>query len=291
MVDVENIDKEIQELEAQARKDKFIRNKISDAQQNPLKFLDYFTSTRIKSKSRKKEKSIALQLINNFLSKPPDTFIMDKNNRPLFDAAQLLKCKSLILNGFNVLIYGIGSKLELLRTLSEEYLSPIGDIIFINGGTGNISVKTIFEMVITLIHRKLPNEAKKYPSSFSEQAIWIKQKMTLIKEPDLQIILVIHCFDAVYGVNNNTLNALCKLVEIEHIRVLVSIENTRAFILWSADSLSSFEFIHLQLDTYLPYTKKENYFTAQYIAKEEAKERELTLILKSLSTNQKYLTM
>ncbi len=206
-----------------------------------------------------------------------------------FDTAKLNECKDLVANDFNVLLYGIGSKFQLMKKLAHEYLNEVGDVLFINGASATVTIKQILGKVIQLVYSKSPSRPKVVPSRLSDQIAWLDEKLSRLarNESTTRIILVVHCLDVIVGVDQGNREAISKLGEMQRVQFVASVDNCRCFTPWDSIALSSLHFIYINHDTYLPYMKEECYFLDQYTRHEEVKERGLAFILKSLTDRHK----
>ena len=278
------------ELEVPTKINKNVKDEIISTRTDPLKFLDYFTSSQILHK--KPKPSIVTKLIETYINKElkgqfrPKSIIKTQLKQIVFNEEIFMECTNIVDNGFNLLIYGIGSKFELMKRLSDNYLPEIGDVIFINSGSGTVSIRHIFGTIIDFICGELKSKSNSIPYTLTNQTTWIKDHLEYLKtlKPQIKIILVINCFDAILGIDTVSINMLNRLLGLDEIQLVVSIENTRCFILWDAPNL---DFVNLHLDTFLPYSSCEHFFVNQYLRKNCVQECSLFFIFKSLTLNQK----
>lgn len=207
-----------------------------------------------------------------------------------FDESKLIEVKELVANDFNVLVYGIGSKFALLKTMATDHLNEIGDVIFVNGASATVNMKQILSKVIQLVCRKGSCKPKMVPSRLSDQIVWLEDRLEKLSknDPTVRIVLVIHCLDVIMGIDPMNRDSISKLAEQQRVQLVASIENSRCFTLWDSISLSALHFVYIHMDTYLPYMKEECYFLDQYTRNEEVKEKGLAFILKSLTDRHRY---
>eukprot|EP00826_Nyctotherus_ovalis_P004154 TRINITY_DN10868_c0_g2_i5.p1 TRINITY_DN10868_c0_g2~~TRINITY_DN10868_c0_g2_i5.p1 ORF type:complete len:327 (+),score=91.54 TRINITY_DN10868_c0_g2_i5:119-1099(+) len=285
------IEDEVAELVAQGRKTQFAKRQILEAKKSPLTFVDYFTCNRIRPKVNNSKSVSTIRLISSYLreSLKAGEDAKSEYDSEDFDTTRLTECKDLAQNEFNLLIYGIGSKFSLLKKLSVEYLSEVGDVIFINGASGTVLMKHIFGRVAQLLNKKCAGRSGQIPSRLLDQANWIAKCMDELRKKNLEttIVLAIHCLDVITFLDTNDVTSICKLAEVKGIRIAATIENSRCFTSWDSVSLSMLGLVYLNLDTYLPYEKEEGYFIDQYVRNEDVKDRGLAFILKSLTTRHK----
>ena len=206
-----------------------------------------------------------------------------------FDENKLDEVRDLVANEFNVLLYGIGSKFALMKTLSTEYLSEVGDVIFVNGAAA-VNPKQILGKLIQHVSKKCGMRQKTVPSRQTDQITWLEDRLSKLSKSEsfTRIILVLHCFDVIIGVDTTNCETFKRIAEMKRIQIVASIENSRCFTIWDSITLSSLHFVYINQDTYLPYQKEECYFLDQYTRHEEVKERGLVFILKSLTDRHRY---
>jgi len=296
--DSDVVEDEVAELMSQGRKTLYTKKKINEAKKSPLTFVDYFTCNRIRPKVTNTKSASIIHLISSYLrgslkSKEEEEESKGKYEAKDFDTSRFIECKELIQNEFNLLIYGIGSKFMLLKKLSIEYFSEVGDVIFINGASGTVLMKHIIGRIAQLLNKKLSGLFGQIPSRLFDQVTWIRNSMSELRKrsPNAIIVLVIHCLDVVISLDSNDINNICKLGEMEGFRIVATIENSRCFTSWDSVSLSMLGFVYLNLDTYLSYEKEETYFIDQYVKNEDVKDKGLSFILKSLTSRHRYFTI
>ena len=205
----------------------------------------------------------------------------------ILNTSILNECQTLIKNNFNVLIYGFGSKFEVLKTLAANYLMEIGDVIFINGGLTTVRLKHVYAKIIHQLHRHFNIEDELIPSRIPEQITLIQNMRLEDHDPNYRLILVIHCMDRLLDFNCTKIHALFKLVEIKAIKLIASIEDTQCSMIWDSDSLEKVQFIYMNIDTFLPYSKEERYLLEEHICNENNKELELTSLIKGFTMRHK----
>ena len=149
--------------------------------------------------------------------------------------AQLFARFLLELNeGFNLLLYGVGSKRQILDRFAKEYCAKVGHVVVASAFRPDFSLKELFTsiekipgVVSTGTSTTVENHAKRIDEAFSKPT----QKRDLY--------LIIHNFDAVPLRSQKAKSCLALLAMNPRIHIAASIDHVNAPLLWSSSECAA----------------------------------------------------
>lgn len=147
--------------------------------------------------------------------------------------------------GFNILLYGVGSKISVLNQFCEQALTDSCHMI-VNGFVSSTSIKK----VLTLISSEVLNHQGKFRKDL-DHANFIKE--TLQAQPK-EIFLIIHSLDGAYLRVSSAQVCLSSLAQSPSIHILASIDHINAPLMWDQKMLSQYNWLWFDTSTYEPYT-------------------------------------
>ena len=176
-------------------------------------------------------------------------------------------------NGFNVLLYGVGSKQKLLEDFREECLSESCHLV-VNGFFPGLTIK----QVLTKVTTDLFGHSGTFKSPI-EQAVFITRefKMKARSEMELsrgtkakravtatsvvpsEIFFVIHNIDGQMLRSDTAQSALSILAQSPSIHIVASVDHINAPLLWDQKKLSRFNWLWNDTTTYEPYHNETSY--------------------------------
>ena len=154
-------------------------------------------------------------------------------------------------SSFNILLYGLGSKRQLLQDLGvylrEHAREEVrGDAIVVNGFAASISLKAILKTYYKY------NDIAAPPSlSLIEQCEFVKS-MFESNNPG-RLFLVIHNIDGPSLRHTSTQIGLSILASAAKIHVVASIDHVNAPLMWDQDMTQRFGWLWHNATTYSPY--------------------------------------
>ncbi|KAF2071702.1 hypothetical protein CYY_006983 [Polysphondylium violaceum] len=186
-----------------------------------------------------------------------------------------------LLLGYNILLHGEGSKINLVKRFINEYTKKYPSI-FVNAFLPNVDIKEI----VDIISVKLFNNSKKY-STVNQQ---IRDLNTLSQEQPLYK----HIFLIIYNIDGMALNSyssqvlLSELAQIPNLHIIATIDNYNANLIWDVALDARFRWVRHSMPTYENYLKELLKESSVYTGKESS----LTLssiesVLKSLTDTAK----
>ncbi|TSL68204.1 Origin recognition complex subunit 2 [Bagarius yarrelli] len=180
--------------------------------------------------------------------------------------------------GFNILLYGLGSKKSLLEKFRCMMLSNSMHLV-VNGFFPSITLKSILNAIT---HEMLEHDGTfRTPM---DQIDFIVN--TLKKEPDNHIYLIIHNIDGPMLRGEKNQQALGQLAAIPNMHLLASIDHINAPLVWDHSKMCVFNWLWYETTTFLPYTEETSYENSLLVQQTGALAlSSLTHVLRSLTPN------
>lgn len=152
-----------------------------------------------------------------------------------------------ILNeGFNILLYGLGSKRQLLQSFHRDVLAK-QTVLVVNGFFPSLTLKDVLDSITTEILDAGPS-----PGNAHEAVDMIEEEFALI--PETHLYLIVHNLDGAMLRNVKAQAILSRLSRVPNIHLLASIDHINTPLLWDQNKLSNFNFSWWDCTTMLPYT-------------------------------------
>jgi origin recognition complex subunit 2 len=152
--------------------------------------------------------------------------------------------------GFNLLLYGYGSKRKLLLSFAEKIYTRPGSVVIVNGYLPGINVKDVLGTVATALLGA--NHNVKLGASPNDM---LDNLLSLLDEPSAQkIAVVFHNLDGEALRQERSQAVIARLAVHPKINLVASIDHIRAPLLWDAARVSQFNFLWHDATTFEPYT-------------------------------------
>ena len=168
--------------------------------------------------------------------------------------SQFSKWFHLLNEDFNVVLYGLGSKRNLLNDFHSEKLNA-KDCIVINGFFPSLTMKNVLTAILFDILEFKGNIG----TSISEQAECIMKAYNdgVENEPiEDDLYLIIHNIDGPMLRNDVSQTILSNLAAHPRIHLICSIDHINSPLLWDQNKLAKFNFIWHDATTFLPYSEE-----------------------------------
>ena len=160
--------------------------------------------------------------------------------------------------GMNVIVYGLGSKRELIDKFRREYLSESCQLV-INGFFPTLSLKSI----LTQISSDVIGSKATWRSISEQQSFIINQFHSDNQLPDFYLIVHNIC-----GIGLQTSQAqltLSQLATCRRIHFIASVDLIKGPLLWDQGALSRFKWVWQHCPTYAAYTDETSYENSFYV--------------------------
>ncbi|KAF9918054.1 Origin recognition complex subunit 2, partial [Lobosporangium transversale] len=231
---------------------------------------------------------------NNTLSKLPTLehtdFIQAMKQAPVKHAAEMEMLNLLyeeqfsqwyfeLVSGFNLLMYGYGSKRLLLTKFAMITLTD-APLIIVNGYFPTVTVKEVLDKISSgaLGHSK--------PTGTLQEQIALIQ--AYFSQPDRaiqKIYLLIHNIDGASLRSEKSQSALSLLASCPQIHLIASIDHINANILWDTVKAARFRWVWHELTTFKPYLTETSFENSIMVRQGELGPRGIQFVLASLTSN------
>nr|CDS32743.1 origin recognition complex subunit 2 [Hymenolepis microstoma] len=153
-------------------------------------------------------------------------------------------------SGFNVILYGVGSKIRILQKFQTDYLKGY-DSLSIAGYSSSMSIRKILN---TIVEEVLGLE--KIPLNATTRLNTITEFYSRDSAAETPLYLLINCIDGPNLRSAITQSVLGRLALVPHIRLLATMDNPNLPILWSQTEVSQFNWVWEECTTLLPYKEE-----------------------------------
>ncbi|KAF7256222.1 hypothetical protein EG68_06417 [Paragonimus skrjabini miyazakii] len=177
-----------------------------------------------------------------------------------FEKVQADTCKRLftkwpfyLREGFNILLYGVGSKRPILEQFRKRYLEDSSCIV-VPGYELSISIRHVLN-AICYNWLQISQQCK----SPSEQLQAIVNLFTKAGSAASPLYLIIHNIDGPGLRNSKAQSILAHLAAVPNICVLASVDHLSMPLLWSHNELARFSWIWEDCTTLVDYTVETSY--------------------------------
>lgn len=182
---------------------------------------------------------------------------------------QFTKWLHVLNEGFNVLLYGLGSKIKILSKFREHYLRNM-PVLVIDGFFPSLSIKDIVNSIIKDILELSDN-----PTNVYDACDVITRKMSTTR--NISFYIIINNIEGEPLKNQQAQTVLSKLAAVPSIHVIASIDHISAPLIWVNTQLSKFNFVWYNASSYLPYVRETSFETSSIVQQPK------TLVLSSLN--------
>lgn len=180
--------------------------------------------------------------------------------------------------GFNIVLYGLGSKRDLLEKFRATMLRDSIHVV-INGFFPGINVKSILNCIT--------EEVLDHMGTFRsvlDQLDWIINKFK--EDSSLQLFLLIHNLDSQMLRGDKSQQIIGQLSSLRNIYLIASIDHINAPLMWDHVKQSLYNWLWYETTTYSPYTEETSYENSLLVKQSGSLPlSSLTHVLRSLTPN------
>ncbi|KAG0000918.1 Origin recognition complex subunit 2 [Entomortierella chlamydospora] len=188
-----------------------------------------------------------------------------------------------LMSGFNLLIYGYGSKRSLLTKFATSILTD-APLIIVNGYFPTLTIKEILD--------KINTAALQYSGpvgTLQEQIALIHAYFTQPDRSVKKLYLLIHNIDGSSLRSEKIQSALSLLASCPQIHLIASMDHINANILWDTVKSARFRWVWHELTTFRPYMTETSFENSIMVRQGELGPRGIQFVLASLTSNGKGL--
>ncbi|KAK6506835.1 Origin recognition complex subunit 2 [Arthrobotrys musiformis] len=155
--------------------------------------------------------------------------------------------------GFNILLYGYGSKRKLLMEFIKKEAALGNHVVVINGYVGGLTIRDIVNMVVNAVLGM--NHGVKFGVNVNEMMDSVLQILDEHREndEDRSVTLLVHSIDAAALRTPQMQALLAQLSSHPAIRLIASSDNILSSLLWDSSTLTLFNFVFHDATTFVPY--------------------------------------
>lgn len=153
--------------------------------------------------------------------------------------------------GYNIILYGIGSKQMLLHRFCESHMAN-RPVIIVNGFFPTITVKEILQTIKTQMLNITQNTRNEHETVDAITEV-------LSKSAHTHLFLVINNMDGIMLRKTKDQHILSRLAKIPNVHVIASIDHINASLMWDQTCMDNYNFVWYDCTTMLPY-KNETAF-------------------------------
>ncbi|XP_058405545.1 origin recognition complex subunit 2 isoform X1 [Diceros bicornis minor] len=258
---------------------KMKRDKTSDLVEE---YFEAHSSSKVLTSDRTLQKlkrpKLDQQTLHNLLSKVAPSFSAElKQLNQQYE--QLFHKWMLQLHlGFNIVLYGLGSKRDLLERFRTSMLQDSIHVV-INGFFPGISVKSILNSIT--------QEVLDHMGTFRsvlDQLDWIIN--TFKEDSSLELFLLIHNLDSQMLRGDKSQQVIGQLSSLRNIYLIASIDHLNAPLMWDHAKQSLYNWLWYETTTYSPYTEETSYENSLLVKQSGSLPlSSLTHVLRSLTPN------
>ncbi|KAF8981209.1 Origin recognition complex subunit 2 [Entomortierella lignicola] len=188
-----------------------------------------------------------------------------------------------LMSGFNLLIYGYGSKRSLLTKFATSILTD-APLIIVNGYFPTLTIKEILE--------KINSASLQYNGPMGTLQDQIALIQAYFAQPDRtvkKLYLLIHNIDGSSLRSEKIQSALSLLASCPHIHLIASMDHINTNILWDTVKSARFRWVWHELTTFRPYMTETSFENSIMVRQGELGPRGIQFVLASLTSNGKGL--
>lgn len=180
--------------------------------------------------------------------------------------------------GFNIMLYGLGSKRDLLERFRTTMLPDTIHVV-INGFFPGISVKSILNSVT----EEVLNHVGTFRSVL-DQLDWIINRFK--EDSSLELFLLIHNLDSQMLRGDKSQQIIGQLSSLHNIYLIASVDHLNAPLMWDHAKQSLYNWLWYETTTYNPYTEETSYENSLLVKQSGSLPlSSLTHVLRSLTPN------
>ena len=138
-----------------------------------------------------------------------------------------------LLQGFNILCYGLGSKRQILNQFATDYCQKQGHVVVVNGFQPESSLKDVLNSI-----ENIP-DIQELDLSATTVERRTKRIYDFFISSEVDLYIIIHNIDATPFRATKTRSALAFLAHNTHIHLIASIDHINAPLLWSSSEVFS----------------------------------------------------
>ncbi|XP_045765980.1 origin recognition complex subunit 2 [Maniola jurtina] len=151
---------------------------------------------------------------------------------------------------FNVVLYGIGSKRQVLQRFQAEKLKDMPCIV-VNGFFPSLTMKNVLEKIVVDLL-----ENTHVPSNIGDAVNLIEAQL---EDCGAHLFVIVHNLDGVMLRPEKAQSMFANLAQLRNVHLIATIDHIRAPNLWNQSKLSKFNFTWWDVTTFVPYIEETSF--------------------------------
>lgn len=186
--------------------------------------------------------------------------------------------------GYNIIVYGTGSKQQLIHEFCEQFLSD-EPLIVVNGFFPSLTVKDILQAIKIQLLEISTN-------SRNDHEVVDLISSALDSMPNAHIFLVINNIDGVMLRKTKDQHIISRLAKIKNLHLIASIDHINAPLMWDQTCMDNFNFIWYDCTTMIPYKNETAFENSVFFQSSgELDLAAMNNVFRSLTTNARGIYM
>lgn len=186
--------------------------------------------------------------------------------------------------GYNIIVYGSGSKQQLLHEFCDVYLAD-KPLVVVNGFFPSLTVKDILQAIKVQLLEITTN-------SRNEHEVVDLIASALDSRPNAHMFLIINNIDGVMLRKTKDQHIISRLAKIKNLHLIASIDHINAPLMWDQTCTDNFNFVWYDCTTLLPYKNETAFENSVFFQSSgELDLAAMSNVFQSLTTNARGIYM
>ncbi|NXV86083.1 ORC2 protein, partial [Calonectris borealis] len=234
------------------------------------------TSDRTLQKLRKRR--LNQQTLHDLLKKAPLAYAAEIKELNQQHESLFSKWMLQLHLGFNIVLYGLGSKRDLLEKFRTSVLQSSVHLV-VNGYFPSITVRSI----LNSITEEVLDHIGTFRSPLDQLEFIIKR---FKEDSSLELYVLIHNLDSQMLRGERSQQILAQLSSLPRIYLIASIDHINAPLMWDQAKLSLYNWLWYETTTFSPYVEETSYENSLLVQQSGSLAlSSLTHVLRSLTLN------
>lgn len=180
--------------------------------------------------------------------------------------------------GYNIIIYGVGSKQMLLHKFCERHMAD-RPVMVINGFFPTITMKEILQMIKS-------DMLEVNTTTHNEHEVVDLIAATLSGLDDCHLFLIVNNIDGPMLRKIKDQHVLSRLAKIKNVHLVASIDHINAPLMWDQTCMNNYNFVWYDCTTMLPYENETAFENSVFL--QNSSDMDLAAmnnVFQSLTTN------
>ncbi|NXG79979.1 ORC2 protein, partial [Baryphthengus martii] len=207
------------------------------------------TSDRTLQKLRKRR--LNQQTLHDLLKKAPLAYAAEIKELNQHHESLFSKWMLQLHLGFNIVLYGLGSKRDLLEKFRTSLLQDSVHLV-VNGYFPSITVRSI----LNSITEEVLDHIGTFRSPLDQLEFIIKR---FKEDPSLELYVLIHNLDSQMLRGERSQQILAQLSSLSSVYLIASVDHINAPLMWDHAKLSLYNWLWYETTTFSPYVEETSY--------------------------------